>query len=91
MPSVKILRQPVTLCPKCVNPNGMLKEHFSFTQVMHEVHYLCFSNLFLPDCGGCGSEIKNGQSLVALDKHWHLTCFKCNACGKVLNAEYISK
>ncbi|KAJ6668462.1 hypothetical protein lerEdw1_011944 [Lerista edwardsae] len=42
-------------------------------------------------CGDCGSEIKNGQSLVALDKHWHLTCFKCRICGKLLNAEYISK
>ncbi|XP_072190353.1 actin-binding LIM protein 2 isoform X15 [Excalfactoria chinensis] len=45
----------------------------------------------LRNCGGCGSEIKNGQSLVALDKHWHLGCFKCNTCGKLLNAEYISK
>lgn len=42
-------------------------------------------------CGGCGTEIKNSQSLVALDKHWHLGCFKCEACGKELNAEYISK
>ncbi|XP_070469484.1 actin-binding LIM protein 2 isoform X27 [Equus przewalskii] len=42
-------------------------------------------------CGGCGTEIKNGQSLVALDKHWHLGCFKCKTCGKQLNAEYISK
>ncbi|KAK2500515.1 hypothetical protein MC885_017300 [Smutsia gigantea] len=42
-------------------------------------------------CGGCGTEIKNGQSLVALDKHWHLGCFKCKACGKQLNAEYISR
>nr|KAF6498743.1 actin binding LIM protein family member 2 [Molossus molossus] len=42
-------------------------------------------------CEGCGTEIKNGQSLVALDKHWHLGCFKCKACGKELNAEYISK
>ncbi|XP_065770522.1 actin-binding LIM protein 2 isoform X2 [Muntiacus reevesi] len=42
-------------------------------------------------CGGCGVEIKNGQSLVALDKHWHLGCFKCKTCGKQLNAEYISK
>nr|KAF6280111.1 actin binding LIM protein family member 2 [Pipistrellus kuhlii] len=42
-------------------------------------------------CGGCGAEIKNGQSLVALDKHWHLGCFKCKTCGKELNAEYISK
>ncbi|CAN0482187.1 unnamed protein product [Rangifer tarandus platyrhynchus] len=46
---------------------------------------------FLPGCGGCGAEIKNGQSLVALDKHWHLGCFKCKTCGKQLNAEYISK
>ncbi|XP_035874293.1 actin-binding LIM protein 2 isoform X3 [Phyllostomus discolor] len=42
-------------------------------------------------CGGCGAEIKNGQSLVALDKHWHLGCFRCKTCGKELNAEYISK
>uniref|UniRef100_A0A8C4L7J2 Actin-binding LIM protein 2 n=1 Tax=Equus asinus asinus TaxID=83772 RepID=A0A8C4L7J2_EQUAS len=42
-------------------------------------------------CGGCGTEIKKGQSLVALDKHWHLGCFKCKTCGKQLNAEYISK
>nr|XP_021525185.1 actin-binding LIM protein 2-like [Aotus nancymaae] len=42
-------------------------------------------------CGGCGTEIRNGQALVALDKHWHLGCFKCKSCGKLLNAEYISK
>ncbi|XP_022410446.1 actin-binding LIM protein 2 isoform X19 [Delphinapterus leucas] len=42
-------------------------------------------------CKGCGVEIKNGQSLVALEKHWHLGCFKCKTCGKQLNAEYISK
>ncbi|XP_032711485.1 actin-binding LIM protein 2 isoform X2 [Lontra canadensis] len=42
-------------------------------------------------CGGCGTEIKNGQSLVALEKHWHLGCFKCETCGKQLDAEYISK
>ncbi|XP_037685253.1 actin-binding LIM protein 2 isoform X5 [Choloepus didactylus] len=45
----------------------------------------------LRNCGGCGTEIKNGQSLVALDQHWHLGCFKCKTCGKLLNAEYISK
>ncbi|XP_078398309.1 actin-binding LIM protein 2 [Cetorhinus maximus] len=42
-------------------------------------------------CGGCGQEIKNGQSLVALDKQWHLGCFKCHTCGKALSAEYICK
>ncbi|XP_072574876.1 actin-binding LIM protein 2 isoform X18 [Paramormyrops kingsleyae] len=43
------------------------------------------------NCCGCGKEFKNEQSLVALDKHWHLGCFKCQVCNKVLNAEYISK
>lgn len=47
--------------------------------------------LFPAGCGGCGSEIRNGQALVALDKHWHLGCFKCQTCGKLLSAEYISK
>ncbi|XP_069046272.1 actin-binding LIM protein 2 isoform X5 [Lepisosteus oculatus] len=43
------------------------------------------------NCCGCGKDFKNEQSLVALDKHWHLGCFKCKICNKVLNAEYISK
>lgn len=47
--------------------------------------------VFWSDCCGCGKEFKNEQSLVALDKHWHLGCFKCKVCNKVLNAEYISK
>ncbi|XP_052467338.1 actin-binding LIM protein 2-like isoform X4 [Carassius gibelio] len=42
------------------------------------------------NCCGCGKEFKNEQSLVALEKHWHLGCFKCKVCNKVLNAEYIS-
>ncbi|TRY99373.1 hypothetical protein DNTS_014905 [Danionella cerebrum] len=43
------------------------------------------------NCCGCGKEFNNEQSLVALEKHWHLGCFKCKVCNKVLNAEYISK
>ncbi|KAM9718259.1 actin-binding LIM protein 2 isoform 1-T1 [Menidia menidia] len=43
------------------------------------------------NCCGCGKDFKNEQSLVALDKHWHLGCFKCKVCNKVLSAEYISK
>eukprot|EP00066_Takifugu_rubripes_P020169 XP_011609435.1 PREDICTED: actin-binding LIM protein 3-like [Takifugu rubripes] len=42
-------------------------------------------------CGGCGEEIKLGQSLLALERQWHLTCFKCHTCGCVLTGEYISK
>uniref|UniRef100_A0A672KLV7 Actin-binding LIM protein 1-like n=1 Tax=Sinocyclocheilus grahami TaxID=75366 RepID=A0A672KLV7_SINGR len=43
------------------------------------------------NCAGCGRNIKNGQALLALDSQWHLGCFKCKACGKVLSGEYISK
>ncbi|XP_030235579.1 actin-binding LIM protein 1a isoform X1 [Gadus morhua] len=43
------------------------------------------------NCAGCGRDIKNGQALLALDRQWHLGCFKCKACAKVLTGEYISK
>nr|XP_035125079.2 actin-binding LIM protein 1 isoform X4 [Callithrix jacchus] len=46
---------------------------------------------FSSNCAGCGRDIKNGQALLALDKQWHLGCFKCKCCGKVLTGEYISK
>ncbi|CAI5783495.1 actin-binding LIM protein 2 isoform X2 [Podarcis lilfordi] len=63
------------ICQKCSLPHAGSNSNFPV----------------LRNCGNCGSEIKNGQSLVALDKHWHLSCFKCKICGKLLNAEYISK
>ncbi|KAM6897490.1 actin-binding LIM protein 1-like [Xenentodon cancila] len=43
------------------------------------------------NCAGCGRDIKNGQALLALGNQWHLGCFKCKTCGKVLSGEYISK
>uniref|UniRef100_A0A6Q2Z1L0 LIM zinc-binding domain-containing protein n=1 Tax=Esox lucius TaxID=8010 RepID=A0A6Q2Z1L0_ESOLU len=42
-------------------------------------------------CGGCGEVIKQGQSLLALEKQWHVSCFKCHTCNMVLTGEYISK
>ncbi|KAM6977446.1 actin-binding LIM protein 3 [Aplochiton taeniatus] len=42
-------------------------------------------------CAGCREEIKQGQSLLALEKQWHVTCFKCQSCSMVLTGEYISK
>ncbi|XP_071073553.1 actin-binding LIM protein 2 isoform X3 [Dasypus novemcinctus] len=64
------------MCQKCSLPASGVSAHLSPG---------------IRDCGGCGAEIKDGQSLVALDKHWHLGCFKCKACGQLLSAEYISK
>ncbi|CAL8303876.1 unnamed protein product [Gadus morhua 'NCC'] len=42
-------------------------------------------------CSGCGEEIKQGQSLLALERQWHVSCFKCHTCGCTLTGEYISK
>ncbi|CAH1257754.1 ABLIM1 [Branchiostoma lanceolatum] len=42
-------------------------------------------------CAGCGDDIKSGQALLALDKQWHLWCFKCTQCGCMLAGEYMGK
>ncbi|XP_020940651.1 actin-binding LIM protein 3 isoform X8 [Sus scrofa] len=42
-------------------------------------------------CAGCKEEIKHGQSLLALDKQWHVSCFNCQTCSVILTGEYISK
>uniref|UniRef100_A0AAQ4P981 Actin binding LIM protein family, member 3 n=1 Tax=Gasterosteus aculeatus aculeatus TaxID=481459 RepID=A0AAQ4P981_GASAC len=44
-----------------------------------------------PNCAGCRAEIKQGQSLLALEKQWHVSCFRCQTCNMVLTGEYISK
>ncbi|XP_035709209.1 actin-binding LIM protein 3 isoform X2 [Folsomia candida] len=42
-------------------------------------------------CAGCGKELRDAQALVALDKQWHIWCFKCKACDIVLHGEYMGK
>ncbi|XP_042559269.1 actin-binding LIM protein 1 isoform X37 [Clupea harengus] len=63
------------LCQRCVQPMSPTPKDVSASS----------------NCAGCGRDIKNGQALLALDRQWHLGCFKCKACGKVLSGEYISK
>ncbi|KAK1164322.1 actin-binding LIM protein 1-like isoform X13 [Acipenser oxyrinchus oxyrinchus] len=63
------------LCQRCVQPMSPSPKDISSSS----------------NCAGCGRDIKNGQALLALERQWHLGCFKCKACGKVLTGEYISK
>ncbi|KAL1137647.1 hypothetical protein AAG570_009343, partial [Ranatra chinensis] len=42
-------------------------------------------------CSGCEGELKEGQALIALDRQWHIWCFKCSDCGSVLHGEYMGK
>ncbi|XP_055847677.1 actin-binding LIM protein 2 isoform X2 [Episyrphus balteatus] len=43
------------------------------------------------DCAGCGELLKEGQALVALERQWHVWCFRCKSCNAVLNGEYMGK
>ena len=42
-------------------------------------------------CAGCNAELKDGQALMALDKHYHVWCFKCKSCDALLHGEYMGK
>ncbi|XP_060807051.1 actin-binding LIM protein 1 isoform X3 [Amyelois transitella] len=42
------------------------------------------------ECAGCGQDLPIGQSLIALDRQWHKSCFACGVCGCVLQGEYMS-
>ncbi|XP_063749819.1 actin-binding LIM protein 1-like isoform X13 [Eleginops maclovinus] len=65
------------LCQRCIRP---------VSPVLSPKDISSFNN-----CSGCGRDIKNGQALLALAGQWHLGCFKCKTCRKVLSGEYISK
>ncbi|XP_075213733.1 actin binding LIM protein Uncoordinated 115a isoform X3 [Lycorma delicatula] len=43
------------------------------------------------ECAGCHQDLKEGQALIALDRQWHIWCFKCQACSTVLHGEYMGK
>ena len=47
--------------------------------------------LFLIECAGCNESIHSCQSLIALDKHWHLFCFNCRKCNKLLTSDYMNR
>ncbi|XP_041818152.1 actin-binding LIM protein 1-like isoform X2 [Chelmon rostratus] len=63
------------LCQRCARPVSPTPNNVSYPS----------------NCSGCGRDIKNGQALLALGVQWHLGCFKCKTCRKVLSGEYISK
>ncbi len=42
-------------------------------------------------CAGCGEDLKDGQALMALDKQYHVWCFKCRSCQVLLHGEYMGK
>lgn len=63
------------ICQRCLRPASPANDNPKYSS----------------NCNGCGRDIKNGQALVALGGQWHLGCFKCKVCQRVLSGEYISK
>ncbi|CAD5221410.1 unnamed protein product [Bursaphelenchus xylophilus] len=41
-------------------------------------------------CAACGDLLSSGQVLKALNKSWHVSCFKCAECDAVLQGEYMA-
>lgn len=54
-------------------------------KIISGISYLC------SECAGCGEDIRSGQSLLALEKQWHLWCFTCTKCGCLLAGEYMGR
>ena len=42
-------------------------------------------------CPECDEVVQDGEALVALDRQWHVWCFKCTDCQQVLEGEYMGK
>lgn len=47
-------------------------------------------------CAGCGEQLKEGQALIALDRQWHISCFRfvgfislCVLCSTIVHCSDI--
>ncbi|KAF0299608.1 Actin-binding LIM protein 2 [Amphibalanus amphitrite] len=45
----------------------------------------------VPKCSGCQQDLTESQALIALDKPWHIWCFKCTTCQALLHGEYMTR
>ena len=61
------------------------------TELKHNAMHVDVFLLSCLECAGCGEDIRSGQSLLALEKQWHLWCFTCTKCGCLLSGEYMGR
>ncbi|XP_022253548.1 actin-binding LIM protein 1-like [Limulus polyphemus] len=80
------------LCTKCLQiPEVMTQAHDDGIQEEQQEEGIESSVESGQTCAGCDQELKEGQALIALEKPWHVWCFKCTTCGTVLHGEYMGK
>ena len=67
---------------------------YCYVNLFHEINFIIIIiTLSLPpsECAGCHDDLLEGQALIALDRQWHIWCFKCAACSTLLHGEYMGK
>lgn len=91
------------LCEKCIDGGApklkhVTQQHASPTKATaQQQHNETLQKTTSPkdidpnNCAGCNTELKEGQALIALDRQWHIWCFRCLVCGQVLSGEYMGK
>ena len=100
--STAVIRNTLTrLLQECFYPGQSLKiinlietTQTSLTLLRIETHNVMYVDMFpfsCLECAGCGEDIRSGQSLLALEKQWHLWCFTCTMCGCLLSGEYMGR
>jgi hypothetical protein len=73
-------------CSKCKEPILGLGKGF-VSQNNELFHVECFDS---PVCHTCSVSITN-ESVVALDHHYHVGCFKCVACAHLISGPFLSQ
>lgn len=94
----------IVLCSKCSNlPDENNTQSHSVTGNWQKLICLDHSTvliffdfffckfLFYLECSRCFQELKEGQAVIALDRQWHVWCFKCTDCGVPLHGEFMGK
>lgn len=91
------IRKPVFVSIKCrynwtclwSNPSQNSLEQLTKQVKNKRFQYYLQSDVL--ECAGCNQELREGQALVALDRQWHVWCFKCQSCQTVLHGEYMGR
>lgn len=83
---------------KKIQNGGRLSEHNLKIKNNNDQFRMCSGQFYstvvlfrFSECAGCKEELKEGQALIALERQWHIWCFKCGTCGQVLHGEYMGR
>ncbi|CAG9532571.1 unnamed protein product [Cercopithifilaria johnstoni] len=81
-------------CFVCIDCKKCLDEAPFATDSANNVHCVkCFHDKYAPRCAVCSKQImpendsEGSERIVAMDKSFHVDCFRCEDCHTLLNSE----